>query len=94
MSLLPSLLKSTYISNVSINEFSTGKFFLSGHPAVRAVYSAKVEQTQTEAKFLEEKSIIDNYSYSISFSADVNKYDSLVPIAEDVINSFQLTGGK
>jgi hypothetical protein len=88
------LLNSTYISNVSINEFNIGKSFLSGHPAIRAVYSAKVGQTQTEAKFLEEKSIIDNNKYSISFSADVNKYDSLVPTAESVINSFQLIGGK
>jgi len=47
-----SLLNSTYISNVSINEFSTNKFFLSGHPALRAIYSGKVQQTQTEAKVL------------------------------------------
>jgi hypothetical protein len=86
---LPSLLNSTYISNVSIDEFSTAKVFLLGHPAMRAVYSAKVGQTQTEAKFLDEKAIIDKMGYSIGFPARIDKYDSLLPVAEDIINSFR-----
>ena len=66
---MSSFLNSTDISDVTINEFSTGKAFLLGHPAVTSIHSGKIEPTQTEAKFVNEKTIIDNMGYSIGFSA-------------------------
>jgi hypothetical protein len=89
---LSSLLNSTFISNVSIDDFSTGKVSLSGHPALRVIYSGMARQTQTEVKIPDERAIIDSKNYAVYFSADANRYDRLIPVAEDIINSFRVTG--
>lgn len=87
---LDDLVKKMFSNSTKLVEKNTDNYFLLGHPAARIIFTMQNDLLNRQEKAMSLATIINNTAYTVVFTAPLEKYNDYLPIAQTVIDSYQL----